>query len=348
MHTKSVKAGRPLAFIVLAFIVGATISQASFAFADDSAANPFRAIWDAIAELQVKTDSLQSQIDDLREQRGASPAAGADGTAALARIADPSIAIEASSGSQPGQTLVQVIGRNSGPENAVGVKLTLYYQTSLFTVNSIQGATGCTDGSRGIIECYLGTIDTGSEARIIVDATPFVLGQQAIFSADISSITEDANPANNHAEAAFITSEAPAPVPQEQTPPPQQPEVQQEQQEEQQPPADSQQVEGEGEQPADQQPAEGQQGEEQAALAEEQEQQQQEQEEQQPGESEEEEQQQPSEQSAPQGGEQQPADSSGSSQPPEGQGSGEGSQPAGGSGSGGEPAQGSGEQGASG
>jgi hypothetical protein len=328
-----VKAGRPLAFIVLAFIVGATISQASFAFADDSATNPFRAVWDAIAELQVKTDSLQSQIDDLREQRGASPAAGADGTAAAAaaRIADPSIAIEAASGSQ---TLVHVIGRNSGPENAVGVKLTLYYQTSLFTVDSIQGAAGCTDGSRGIIECYLGTIDAGSEARITIAATPFALGQQAIFSADISSITEDANPANNHAEAAFITSDAPAAVPQEQAPSPsssspaQQPEVQQEEQEEQQPPADSQQVEvEEGEQPADQQPAEGQQGEEQAAPVEEQEQQ-----EQQPGEGEEEQQQQPSEQPAPQGEEEQPADGSGSSQPPEEQGTGEGSQQAGGSG----------------
>jgi hypothetical protein len=257
------KASRPLAFVVLAFVVGATISQASFAFADDSSTNPFRAIWDAISELQTKTDSLQAQIDDLRELRGTTseePVA-----AASTRISEPSVALEAGSGQQ-GQTVIQVIARNAGPENAVGVKLSTYYQMSLFSVNFIEGAE-CSDQSRGIIECYLGTLDAGSEARISINATPLSLGQQAAITADISSITEDANPANNHFEITFITSEAPVVIPpvvkppvaqpQEQTLPAEQVPAQPEQSPQEQAPA---------EQPSEQAPAEQQ--EEQASSEE--------------------------------------------------------------------------------
>src|SRR5687767_3161435 len=118
LHRKDVKASRPLAFVVLAFVVGATISQASFAFADDSSTNPFRAIWDAISELQTRTDSLQSQIDDLKELRSTATTEPAVAT----RISEPAVAIEVGSG-QSGQTIIQVIARNAGPENAVGVKL---------------------------------------------------------------------------------------------------------------------------------------------------------------------------------------------------------------------------------
>lgn len=221
------KASRPLAFVVLAFVVGATISQASFAFADDSSTNPFRAIWDAISELQTKTDSLQAQIDDLRETRGGAPA-----EQAAARISEPSVVLEVGTG-QPGQMLIQVVARNAGPENAVGVKLSTYYQMSLLNVNFIEGAE-CSDQARGIIECYLGTLDAGSEARISINATPVSLGRQAVITADISSITEDANPANNHFEATFITSETPVVIP---------PPVQPEQVPGQQPPAAEQPVE---------------------------------------------------------------------------------------------------------
>jgi hypothetical protein len=206
LYRKGVKATRPLAFVVLAFVVGATISQASFAFADDST-NPFRAIWEAISELQTRTDSLQAQIDDLKELRTTATAE----PAVASRISEPAVAIEVGNG-QSGQTTIQLIARNTGPENAVGVKLSTYYQTSLFSVNSIRGAE-CTDQARGIIECYLGTLDFGSEARIIIDATPAALGQQAMITSDISSITDDANHANNHAEAVFITSVAPIAIP---------------------------------------------------------------------------------------------------------------------------------------
>lgn len=211
------KASKPIAFILLAFVIGATVSQGSFAFADDSSTNPFRAIWDAIGELQTKTDSLQAQIDDLKSQQETTvPAAQA-----ITKNSESSLVIEIAGG-QLGQTLVTLIGRNSGPDNAVGVKLTTFYQTSLFQVNFIQGAE-CSDGSRGIIECYLGTIAAGSEARVVVDATPISLGRQAIITADLSSITTDTNLANNHAESVFITSTNPEIEQQA----PQQPEIQQ-------------------------------------------------------------------------------------------------------------------------
>jgi hypothetical protein len=200
-----VKTSKPLAFVALAFVVGATISQASFAFADDSSTNPFRAIWQAISELQTRTDSLQSQINDLKAMKGTVAPDQIPG-----KVADPSVALEIGGG-EAGQTLIQVIAKNSGPEVAVGVKLSTYYLTSLFKVNSIDGVE-CTDQARGIIECYLGTLEAGSEAKVTIDATPLTLGQQAVIASDISSITGDANPTNNHTETVFVTSSAPVAI----------------------------------------------------------------------------------------------------------------------------------------
>ncbi|MEO9362475.1 MAG: hypothetical protein ABI348_01120 [Nitrososphaera sp.] len=204
------KVNRPIAFVVLAFVIGATISQGSFAFADDSSTNPFRAIWQAIGELQTKTDSLQSQINDLKAQQNSPSATSSPGQIAT-KVSETSLAIDLSSG-QAGQTLVSLVAKNAGPDSAVGVKLSTYYQMSLFQVNHIDGAQ-CTDQARGIIECYLGTIESGGEARITIDATPVQLGQQAIITADVSSITQDSNPGNNHAETVFVTSQAPVAIP---------------------------------------------------------------------------------------------------------------------------------------
>lgn len=254
--SKDVKSSRPLAFVVLAFVLGSTISQGSFAFADDSSTNPFRAIWEAISELQTRTDSLQAQINDIKASRTTVTA-----EPGVSRISEPAVAIQVGSG-QSGQTTIEVIASNSGPENAVGVKLSTYYQTSLFSVNSIQGGE-CTDHARGIIECYLGTLDVGSEARITIDATPAALGQQAIITGDISSITEDANPANNHAEAAFITSVAPVAIPpvvqSEEVPAeqiPQQPEEGPQGQPAEQGSGPAEQLGEQSEQPSEEQPAE--------------------------------------------------------------------------------------------
>ncbi len=193
--------GKPMGFVLLAFVIGATISQGSFAFADDSATNPFRAIWDAIGELQVKTDSLQAQIDDLKTQ-GTTVT-----TTQVVKTSDGSLSIDVSGG-ESGQTIITFTVRNLGPDSAVGAKLTAFYQPSLFQINFVQGAE-CSDGARGIIECYLGTIPVGSNSIVMVDATPRTLGQEAKIVADFSSITRDANPANNHAEVAFITSNQP-------------------------------------------------------------------------------------------------------------------------------------------
>jgi hypothetical protein len=79
---------------------------------------------------------------------------------------------------------------------------------SLFKVNSINGAER-TNQARGIIECYLGTLGAGSEATVTIDATPLSPGQQAVITADISSITNDSNLVDNHAEAGFTTSSVP-------------------------------------------------------------------------------------------------------------------------------------------
>jgi outer membrane biosynthesis protein TonB len=262
-----VKVNKPIAFVVLAFVIGATISQGSFAFADDSSTNPFRAIWEAIGELQTKTDSLQAQIDDIKtqqQQEGASPSAAGQ---AVTKNSETSLSIDLSGG-QPGQTLISLVARNAGPDSAVGVKLSTYYQMSLFRVNHIDGAQ-CTDQARGIIECYLGTIESGGEARITIDATTLQIGQQAIITADASSITKDVNPGNNHAETVFVTASQAAPqvveIPPSQQQ--QQPTVEQpaqsigEQQEQQQQPVQNQtstQQENQSEQPAAEQQPNGQ------------------------------------------------------------------------------------------
>jgi len=190
---------KPLAFVLLAFVIGATVSQGSFAFADDSATNPFRAIWDAIGELQVKTESLQAQIDDLKSQQGTVVSAQT-----ITKSSEVSLDIDISGG-DGGQTLITLVAANAGPDSAVGVKLTTFYETPLLRVNFIDGAE-CSDGSRGIIECYLGTITEDSEARVVIDADPILLEQRAIVTADISSITDDSDLGNNHAESVFVTS----------------------------------------------------------------------------------------------------------------------------------------------
>ena len=199
--------GRPMGFVLLAFVIGATISQGSFAFADDSSTNPFRAIWDAIGELQTTTDSLQAQIDDLRSQRGTTSTAEQVAT----KTSDGSIAIEVSGG-EAGQTIITFFARNSGPDSAVGAKLTAFYETSLLRINFIEGAD-CSDGSRGIVECYLGTIAEGSDAKVTIDADPISLDQTARIIAEFSSITREANAADNHTEAVFVTATVPVAQP---------------------------------------------------------------------------------------------------------------------------------------
>ena len=162
------KIGRPIAFVVLAFMIGAIISQGSFAFADDSATNPFRAIWEAIGELQTRTDSLQAQIDDIKTNGVA-----ASEEQPAAKVSETSLAIDIGSG-DAGQTVIDIVATNAGPESAVGVKVLTYYQMSLLDVYFIDGAQ-CTDQARGIIECYVGTIESGGAAQITIDATPLQL-----------------------------------------------------------------------------------------------------------------------------------------------------------------------------
>jgi hypothetical protein len=254
-----VKIGRPIAFVVLAFLIGAIISQGSFAFADDSATNPFRAIWEAIGELQTRTDSLQAQIDELKTQGVAVSSTEQVEVSA----SDTSLAIDV--WHDDFQTVIDVVATNSGGDNAVGVKILTFYQMSVLDVTFIDGAQ-CTDQARGIIECYVGTIESGNEARVTIYATPAQLGEQAIITADASSITKDSNPANNHAELVFITSEEPValpPVQVEEEEPEEQPS--EEAPFEEQPSESSGEEQGSEEQTTEEQPSEGEQGAEEQA-----------------------------------------------------------------------------------
>lgn len=250
------KIGRPVAFVVLAFLIGAVISQGSFAFADDSATNPFRAIWEAIGELQTKTDSLQAQIDEIKTQG----VAVSSGEQIETNTSDTSLAIQV--GHDDFQTVIDVAATNSGGNSAVGVKILTFYQMSVLDVTFIDGAQ-CTDQARGIIECYVGTIESGGEAHVTIYATPAQLGEQAIITADVSSITKDSDPANNHAELVFITSEEPVAVL-----PVQVEEQEPEEQTGEEAPAEEQPSESTSgeEQSSEEQPAEGEQGSEEEST----------------------------------------------------------------------------------
>jgi hypothetical protein len=241
--------GKLMAFVLLAFVIGAGISKGSYAFADDSATNPFRAIWEAIGELQTKTDSLQAQIDEIKEQG----VAVSSGEQVEVNMADASLTIDV--GNDDFQTIIDVVATNTGDDNAVGVKILTYYQMSILDVTFIDGAQ-CTDQARGIIECYVGTIESGGEAAVKIYATPSQLDEQAIITADVSSITKDADPANNHAELVFITSEEPVVVEEEE----EQPDVSGGGSEEQSSEEGSEETSGE-EQPSEEQSSEEQSGE---------------------------------------------------------------------------------------
>lgn len=241
----------PVAFVVVAFMIGATISQGSYAFADDTATNPFRALWDAITELQTRTDSLQAQIDEIKE-RGVAVSTGEQ-----VEVSTADTSLELDVGSDDFQTLINVVAANSGDDSAVGVKILTYYQMSILDVTFIDGAQ-CTDQARGIIECYVGTIEPDGEARITIYAMPSQLDEQAIVTADVSSITKDADPANNHAELVFITSEEPVLVEEEE----QEEQPSEEAPSEEQPSEESSEETSSEEQTGEEQPAESEQGEE--------------------------------------------------------------------------------------
>ncbi len=196
------KASKPVAFVLIAFLIGGAASQLPFAFADSSA-NPLQSIWDAINALSNKQEDLQAQIDELRttieNDRNSS-------IVTQVPQSETTIKIELEGGEQPSATIFHLIASNAGPNNAVGVKVTLFYEMPLFEVESVSGEQ-CEDMSRGIIQCFIGTIGPGEEYPIIIVANARALEEKSSIVADISSITTDTDVSNNHVNLPFVTGE---------------------------------------------------------------------------------------------------------------------------------------------
>ena len=77
---------------------------------------------------------------------------------------------------------------------------------SLFDIKSISGEQ-CEDLSRGIVQCFIGTIGSNEEYPITIAADAKALNEKSSLVADISSITKDTDPSNNHADLQFVTGE---------------------------------------------------------------------------------------------------------------------------------------------
>ena len=196
------KGTKPVAFVLLAFLIGGVASQVPFAFADSSA-NPLQAIWDAISALSNKQENLQVQIDELRETIKNDHISS---TQSEGPQSEPSIKIELESGGQSSSTIIHLIASNAGPDKAIGVKVTFFYEMSLFDIKSISGEQ-CEDLSRGIVQCFIGTIGSKEEYPITIAADAKTLNEKSSLVADISSITKDTDPSNNHADLQFVTGE---------------------------------------------------------------------------------------------------------------------------------------------
>lgn len=196
-----------LGFLVLALLAAGIISQMPSALADDSD-NPFRALWNAILNLQSRDEDLQNQIDELKAGREA-PLSIQEPEFVSDLYAE--IEIEAS---EDGRMLVYVTVGNSGPDRAGAVKVTAFYLMPLFEINSINGHQ-CEDKSRGIIECALGTLEEGQESVITIDATSRESGQANTWTVDVSTTTDDTDYSNNHVAYDFETGSAePIEIPQ--------------------------------------------------------------------------------------------------------------------------------------
>lgn len=168
-----------------------------YAFGQESK-SPIQAVWDAIYDLQNQNQKLQAQIDDLRAESGA--VQQDDGP-----MSELSASVELESTPASGQVAITVKVKNDGPERAAGAKLTLFYKMSLFQLDSIH-PDDCRNLERGIIQCDLGTMESGDEVPILVSATAIEDGVPTTIIADVSSTTEDRVPANNHVVFDFVTA----------------------------------------------------------------------------------------------------------------------------------------------
>jgi hypothetical protein len=192
------RSARTIAFIILALLAGAILTQLPPALGDDSQ-NPFSALWAAIFDLQNRDEDLQAQIDELRAER--------DGllieSAQSSFVSDTYTNIEVEA-TEDGRTLAHITAGNNGPDRAAGVKLTAFYLMPLYKINSINDDR-CENQSRGIIECALGTLEAHQESVITIDTSARESGNENKWTADVSTTTDDVDYTNNHMTSAFAT-----------------------------------------------------------------------------------------------------------------------------------------------
>jgi len=163
----------------------------------DTSGDPIAAIWDAIYDLKNRDNILQAQIDELRADNSASNATG------LASELSTDVVIESSH--ESGGTVIKIAVINDGPDRAAGVRLTAFYKMPLLQIDSIAGGE-CSNLGRGIVECYLGTIEPGDQSVVTMDATVLESDQETSLTVDVSSTTEDRIPSNNHSVVDFVTA----------------------------------------------------------------------------------------------------------------------------------------------
>ncbi|MGH9991489.1 MAG: hypothetical protein ACREAZ_02450 [Nitrososphaera sp.] len=162
----------------------------------NTSGDPISAIWDAIYDLKNRDNVLQAQIDDLKVDKDSS-----SDPAGLASELSTKVIIE----NNPSAIVIQIGVINDGPDRAAGVMLTAFYKMPLLHIDSITGAD-CSDLGRGIVQCYLGTIEPGEESVVTMDATALESDQETSLTVDVSSTTEDRIPSNNHNVVDFITT----------------------------------------------------------------------------------------------------------------------------------------------
>src|SRR5581483_8958133 len=190
--------GYKLVCIVLAVVAGGTLSQIPSALGDNSA-SPLNALWDAIFDLQGKDKQLQAQIDELKSEKDA-PIVQMD---AQEYVSDPYAKVDIETPEQ-GHTLIHVTAGNNGPDRAAGVKLTAFYLTPLFKINSVTG-DACTNLQDGIIECTIGILESGEQSAVTIDTTAKESGKANTWTVEVSATTNDSDYPNNHATYDFET-----------------------------------------------------------------------------------------------------------------------------------------------
>lgn len=186
---------KPVVLIVSLVAGLAVLGILPVAFGQDSR-NPLQALWDSIYDLQKRSDSLQDQIDELKQS-------GSTGESAEPS-SEVSVELEIQGSELDEVAEIRAIVSNDGPDRAAGVRLTIFYKMPLFDIYYLEGGD-CADLGRGIIECSLGTIAAQEQSTVTIGAAAREGDHKTTWTADVSSTTTDRIPTNNHKSIEFVT-----------------------------------------------------------------------------------------------------------------------------------------------